>query len=625
MPVISLPVKRGQNVYHTGVPFISKKTIEEIRARLDPVGIVGEYVRLERRGGNFWGLCPFHNEKTPSFAVNPDRKSYYCFGCHEGGSILDFVMNMEKLSFPETLAALAKKTGVRVEYEEGGGESPRDEGLSQFRDDLIELYRRVAGSFNHILTETPEGGPAREYLMSRGLSREVFARRNLGFAPADRYWLHKFLSGKGYSRDFLAKSGLFSENYPEAAFFSARLIFPINDRQGRVVAFGGRILEGDGPKYLNSRESAIFRKRETLFGLDTALPEIRRSKEVYICEGYMDVIAMQEAGVINSAAPLGTAFTAEHARFLRRWADRVNLLFDADAAGEAAAEKAVLVCREAGINCAVTDIRLPGLMSFKDPADILRDAGAEILSKSVKSVILDSEYLITKSKSRFLHRPNDPQGVAKAVAFLAPFYRVIETEAEKEAFARKAADAFGIEPRAVQHDLKFGREKGAVLRRAGEADRSSRVIAMNEELYLLAAVAVNIETHPELFEALRAELPGEEFEDRDAKELYLALEECLRSDELFLDALLARLSDEALRDFIAAKSTAREFSDRADRIVEGAIRGIRVKHLERRGRKLDTELRLAVNSGRGADDLLLEKQFVIDELQKLQGVKNGSN
>ncbi|MDR2509791.1 MAG: DNA primase, partial [Spirochaetaceae bacterium] len=564
------------------MPYISQKTIDEIQSRANITAIAGEYVRLEQRGTSFWGLCPFHNEKTASFTVNPERNSYYCFGCHEGGGLVNFIMQMEKLNFGEALTFLAKKLGIRIEYEESGGASRRqDEDALRFKDDLAELYRRVAGSFNHILLETPEGRPALEYVQKRGIGIETIRRFRLGFAPRDKLWLHKFLEGRGYSNDFLAKSALFSRNYSGVSLFSNRLMFPINDRAGKTVAFGGRILEGDGPKYLNSPDSPVYHKRETLFALDEALKEIRGSKEVYLCEGYMDVLALHHAGVRNSVAPLGTAFTDEQAKLLRRWAERVNLLFDTDAAGEDATFKAILVCRSSALGCAVVTPRLESGVVYKDPADILLEAGEEALSKSVKNIILDADYLTAQSKKRFVRRPDDAQGIAKAVAYLIPFYQSIDSEAERDAFSRRFALALGVEPSAVQHDLKNGQEKKAVYRRA-ENDNIKRTIIMNEELYLLTAAAVNLTAQPDLWNSVRECLPVEEFESTDARELYYALEECLRSSDLRFEAVLERISNLALRDFLAEKGAGREFSDRKKEIVSDGIRGVKIKHLERR-------------------------------------------
>ncbi|MDR1374127.1 MAG: DNA primase, partial [Treponema sp.] len=295
------------------MPYIAESTIQELNDKLDAVTVVGEYVRLEKRGGRYWGLCPFHNEKTPSFTVDPDRKAYYCFGCGQGGGIINFVMEMDKLSFPEAVETLAKGLGIEVIHENiGTGE--KNGGKTLRLEELTELYRRVAVSFHHFLMQKEEGRGALKYVLSRGIEGELLERFRLGYAPQDRSWLFRFLKAKGYSEEFLGSSGLFSKNYPRQAFFANRLVFPIADRQGRTVAFGGRFLEEEtappgrsqGPKYLNSAESELYKKRETLFAIDLALPEIRKTKEVYLAEGEMDGIALHQAGVSNAVAPLGT-------------------------------------------------------------------------------------------------------------------------------------------------------------------------------------------------------------------------------------------------------------------------------------------------------------------------------
>ncbi|MDR3247141.1 MAG: DNA primase, partial [Treponema sp.] len=285
---------------------IAKSTIQEVNDKLDALAVVEDYIRLEKKGGRYWGRCPFHSagqERTPSFTVDPDRKMYYCFGCHQGGSVINFIMEMDKLSFPEAVETLARRFGVEIIREDGGVEEADPEKTTRL-DALIELYRGVSVSFHYFLTGNGEGSAAKRYIIARGISQEMIERFKLGYAPADRNWLFSFLTKKGFSESLLATSGLFSERYQKSSFFSDRLMFPIADRQGRVVAFGGRLLAGEGPKYLNSRETEIYHKGQTLFALDLALPEIRRTKEVYLAEGYMDVIALHQAGITNALAPL---------------------------------------------------------------------------------------------------------------------------------------------------------------------------------------------------------------------------------------------------------------------------------------------------------------------------------
>jgi DNA primase len=442
--------------------FISRATIDELNTRLDAVTIVGDYVRLERRGGRWWGLCPFHNEKTGSFTVNPDLRTYYCFGCHKGGSVLNFVMEMDKLTFPEAVELLAKRTGVEIVYDNSGGpDKAEDAERKQKKEQLFELYRRMAGTFHHFLLKEPEGEAAKRYIIERGLSGLIIEQFKLGYAPADRQWLFNFLQKKGYSKDFLASSGIFSVRYPSIPLFSGRLMFPITDRQGRVVAFGGRVMPGavstDGrepPKYINSPESDIYKKGETLFAIDLAIPEIRHTKIVYIAEGYMDVIALHQAGVTNAVAPLGTAFTDGQARLLRRWAETAVLIFDSDNAGQTAVVKGILTCRKNGLSCAVV---VPGGegeqgVRMKDPADILKEFGPEILKKNTECYINDGEYLIAQAKSLF--DTSGSEGKAKAVAFLFPYLETLDSEVSRDACIERAAAAFGTAKTAILNDLR---------------------------------------------------------------------------------------------------------------------------------------------------------------------------
>lgn len=588
---------------------IAQQTITELNNRIDAIAVVSDYVKLEKKSGRLWGCCPFHREKTPSFTIDPDRKTYYCFGCHEGGGIIKFVMEMDKLSFPEAVETLAKRFGVAVAREDGANAKPDADAVK--KDDLVSLYQRAAGSFSFILTGTPEGKRALEYVRSRGISDAGIARFRLGYAPADPFWLHRFLRGKGYSEGFLAESGLFTKANPKRALFAGRLIFPIADRQGRIAAFGGRILEGDGPKYLNSAESLIYKKRDTLFALDLALKDIRETKAAIVAEGYMDVIALHEAGVRNAVAPLGTAFTAEQARLLARWADRVRLLFDADAAGQAAAVKAILTCRSAAVPCEVIGF---GGTAYKDPADILKDEGAGYLQNFVKNSIFDFEYLLAGSKRTL--EGADSRGKARAAASLFPFLDLIDSEIEREAYFRMVAETFETGVQSVLNDYKVW-QAGKFTRQDSEAPLQLKKLSMNDELYLLGAVAVNCGENASLFAKLRSNLSIDEFDDPYARELYITLEECVRSDNMNLEALLSGIETEELRQFVVEKAATGEFSERAGDIVDDSIKNIKRERLERKRRGLVAQMYVARNDGLSAEDLMHEKMFIDTELQNL--------
>jgi DNA primase len=622
--------------------YIAESTIREVNDRLDAAAVVGDYVRLEKKGAKYWGLCPFHHEKTPSFTVDPDKKMYYCFGCNQGGGIIKFIMEMDKLSFPEAIETLAKRMGIEIIYENAGA-GPKDDGENRRIEELAELYRRVAGSFYYLLTEKDEGAAAKRYIIARGITQEMIDRFRLGYAPADRSWLFRFLSTKGYSGQFLASSGLFSKNNPRSAFFADRLMFPIADRQGRTIAFGGRLLGGEGPKYLNSGESGGYKKRETLFAVDLALPEIRKTKEVYIAEGYMDVIALHQAGIHNAAAPLGTAFTDEQARLLHRWAERVFLIFDTDEAGQNAAVKAILTCRRNGLACSVVTMAeapetVSGSEKCKDPADILKELGAEALQKSVKCFINDFEYLIRRGGSLF--DLSTSEGKGRAAAFLFPYLEVLDSDISRDSCMGVMADAFGIERQAIRADFdrfargRSGLDRGDKPKAEGTrvSGQQNRPIRMNDELFLLTAVLVN----PGLYPKLRSTLSIEEFDDPGARELFIALEEWFRNDTPGVDDLLSRIQDEGLRNFVVHQGASEAFSDYPERLVSDGIKRIKQKRLERRRLEIIRELRIMKNAALPGhsgfpggtpggfpaeiriEDLLAEKVHIDAELRRMK-------
>jgi len=628
------------------VPYISESSIQEVKDRLDAVAVVSEYVKLERRGGRWWACCPFHQEKTASFTVNPDLKTYYCFGCHKGDTVVKFVQEMDRLTFPETMEQLAGKTGIELVYERSsGGDIPdRDEAKKKAKEEIFELYQRISGTFHHFLLKKPEAEAAKQYIISRGTSIEMIERFRLGYAPADRYWLHTFLSQKkGYSGEFLQSSGLFSSRYPGVSLFSGRLMFPIADRQGRTVAFGGRFLPGqaDGnrageqpPKYINSPETQIYKKGETLFAIDLALPEVRRTKTAYIAEGYTDVIALHQAGITSALAPLGTAFTDDQAKLLGRWAEKVILFFDTDGAGQDAAVKAIFACRRNGLACAVVTHDASREADAKDPADILKQYGARALKEKANNFAHDFDYLLGRAKS-LRSANNSVQGKARAVAFLFPYVDLLDSGVARDSCVEAIADAFGLLPAAVAEDYR----RYALGQGAGRGDKADKAkeethsrIRMNDELALLVAMAANHASPSEerLFPAFRAALEIHEIHDQRAKEIFIALEECVRYGETGMDEILARVSSPELRGFIVEKSASGEFSVKSRRLMEDGIRKIKGRRLERKQEEIIIKLREVKNEGQrleanGLDvhgleirELLAEKMRIDDELNSLK-------
>ncbi len=404
--------------------------IEEVRARNDIVDIISPYVKLTRRGSSYFGLCPFHNEKTASFSVSPGKQMYYCFGCGAGGNVITFLMQYENYTFQEALKVLADRAGVKLPESEMSREA-REE--ADRRTLLLEINRQAALYYVGKL-HTPAGARAMEYLQGRALSADTI--RSFGLGYADRYSndLYQYMKQKGYPDDLLADSGLFlfDEKRGASDKFWNRVMFPIMDANSRVIGFGGRVM-GDGkPKYLNSPETKIFDKSRNLYGLHAA----RRSKRknLIICEGYMAVIAMHQAGYSNAVASLGTALTSQQCSLLSRFTGEVLVIYDMDDAGVRAALRAIPMLRESGLSARVVDLR-----PYKDPDEFIRNMGPEAFEERLENA--ENSFLFTVRMSESGYDLHDPQGktdfLHETAARLAEISDEIERNSYTEAIARK--------------------------------------------------------------------------------------------------------------------------------------------------------------------------------------------
>ena len=346
--------------------------VEEVRSRNDIVDIISGYVKLQKKGSNYFGLCPFHNEKSPSFSVSPGKQMYYCFGCGAGGNVITFLMEYENYTFAEALKVLADRAGVPLPQEDNSREAKAREEL---RTTLLKI-NKLAASFFYWQLHQPQGEIGYRYFKNRALTDETIKRFGLGFAGKSG-GLYQFLKGKGYDDAILKETGLFAiEERGARDKFWNRVMFPIMDVNNRVIGFGGRVM-GDGtPKYLNSPETKIFDKSRNLYGLNYA----RTAREDYllVCEGYMDVIALHQAGFSNSVASLGTALTSQHANLLKRYTNRVILTYDSDGAGIRAALRAIPLLKEAGISTKVLNMK-----PYKDPDEFIKNLGADEFRKRI--------------------------------------------------------------------------------------------------------------------------------------------------------------------------------------------------------------------------------------------------
>ncbi len=352
----------------------SEDTIEEVRMKNDVVDIISGYVKLQKKGSNYFGLCPFHNEKSPSFSVSPAKQMYYCFGCGAGGNVITFVMEYENYSFSEALKVLADRAGVKLPVQEYSKEAKAQEDL---RAVLLEI-NKLAASYFYYQLKNPQGELGYKYLRDRQLSDETIVRFGLGYSNKTSDDLYRYLKGKGYDDAILKQTGLVSiEERGTYDKFWNRVMFPIMDVNNRVIGFGGRVMGTGEPKYLNSPETKLFDKSRNLYGLNYA--RLSREKYILICEGYIDVIALHQAGFTNAVASLGTAFTVQHAQLLKRYTDKVILTYDNDGAGIKAALRAIPILKEVGVS-----IRVLNMQPYKDPDDFIKNLGSDAFEERIK-------------------------------------------------------------------------------------------------------------------------------------------------------------------------------------------------------------------------------------------------
>ena len=409
--------------------FYPEDIVEEVRTKNDIVDIVSGYVKLQKKGSNYFGLCPFHNEKSPSFSVSPSKQMYYCFGCGAGGNAITFLMEYENYSFPEALQVLADRAGVELPKEEMTKEARAQADL---RATLLEINKLAANYFYYQLKQ-PQGNLGYDYLTGRKLSDATILHFGLGFANKTSDDLYRYLKFKGYKDEILKETGLVSiEERGTHDKFWNRVMFPIMDVNNRVIGFGGRVMGDGAPKYLNSPETRLFDKSRNLYGLNYARSS--RKKYMLICEGYMDVIAMHQAGFTNAVASLGTAFTSQHAMLIKRYTDQVILTYDSDGAGVKAALRAIPILKEVGISCKVLNMK-----PYKDPDEFIKNMGAEAFQERIdqaqNSFLFEIEVL---KRDYNLEDPEQKTNFYNAVARkLLEFPEALERDNYTQAVARE--------------------------------------------------------------------------------------------------------------------------------------------------------------------------------------------
>lgn len=496
----------------------TEEQIEEVRSRSDIVQIIGRYVNLKRSGSGYVGLCPFHSEKTPSFNVNPARQMYKCFGCGVAGNVITFVMEYENYTFPEAMEFLAEQAGISLPKQEMSPEMKRQKNL---RMTLVSINAKAA-AYYYAKLKSPNGKQGYDYFNARGLSDETIRHFGLGYAGQGGHELYDYLKNQGYSDRELSETGLFKiDEHGVYDKFWNRVMFPIMDINNRVIGFGGRVMGDAKPKYLNSPETILFNKSKNLFGLNYA--KLGKRKNIILCEGYMDVIAMHQAGFTNAVASLGTAFTSEQAVILKRYTDEVLLTYDSDEAGIKAALRAIPMLRDVGINA-----RIIHMEPYKDPDEFIKALGSEEFEKRINNA--QNAFLFEIEVLRSNYDITDPEQKTKFDYEMAKKLLVFEDKVQRDNY---------IETLSAKYSLKKEDLRGLVIKSANKISSQSKKTFRQDESYqkqiskskdkgieqsykLLLSWLID---SPELFEKVKKIVNCDDFEEEPYRKVALLLYE----------------------------------------------------------------------------------------------------
>ena len=557
---------------------LSESFISELKARNDIEEVISSYVNVKRRGRNLVGLCPFHSEKTPSFTVYPDSQSFYCFGCGAGGDVVTFVIKIENLDYIEAVKSLAQRAGLAMP------EDGYDDSYAKLKTRVLEINRETA-RFYHQCLISPVGKKALEYLRGRGLSGNTIRRFGLGFAPESWDAVIKHLRGKGYTLDEMAAAAVAVKSARGSYYdqFRGRVIFPIIDIRGNVIAFGGRLMDGQGPKYLNSPDTPVFKKSRNLFALNYA----KSSKEsaLILAEGYMDVVALHQAGFTNAVATLGTALTAEQARMISQYAAEVVIAYDSDGAGQKATNRAINIFGEIGL-----PVRVLKVQDAKDPDEFIKKFGATRFKMLLEGAGSAMEFEIAKLRAKYdLDSPDGKVGFLKE---FAGFMAGIRNPIERDVYVTKTAQELGvakdpllvqinyiIRQRAKSDEKKKARDLSVFASGPNERRDPQRMSNLKEALAeerLIGILLKNPDYHGDILGKIRPE----DFVTDFNREIFSVISDRLgqnRSVELI--ALSEQLSEEqmakvaqVLADSASTRATRKEAMDYVETILAGKNR-----------------------------------------------------
>lgn len=475
--------------------------IEEVRSRNDIVDLISSYVPLKRKGSSYFGLCPFHNEKSPSFSVSRDKQMYYCFGCGAGGNVFTFIMEYENFTFPEAVRYLAERAGMELPEQELSAEA------KQQADAKVKLkeMNKMAANYFYILLHSKRGEKGLAYLTRRGITEETIKKFGLGYADIYQDDLYRFLKSKGFSDEELKDSALVTIDEARGGSdkFWNRVMFPIQDANSRVIGFGGRVMGDGSPKYLNSRETKLFDKSRNLYGLNFARSS--REKFIILCEGYMDVISMHQAGFTNAVAALGTAFTEGHGMLLKRYTNEVILSFDSDEAGQRAILRAIPILKGAGLT-----VRVLNLTPYKDPDEFIKELGSEELRNRIQKA--RSSFMFQVSVAAGKYNQDDPEEKTRFQHEAAKLLSGIREPLERNNYCEAVSREFFMGVKELKDLVEYYGTSGYVQEKPKEQERRPAEVKKEEKRQepqkLLLTWLVN---EPVLFQKLAGIIGPDDF------------------------------------------------------------------------------------------------------------------
>ena len=612
---------------------IPEATIAEIRERVDIVGLVGEYVRLTKSGTSFKGLCPFHAEKTPSFYVHPQRRFFHCFGCQASGDVFSFLTRLEGLAFPDAAQRLAERAGVEIPVADPEAESIRLRERKR-EDRFVQIVDDAAGFFVAQMSAHPGGALATEEYRRRGITDETATSFRLGYAPDEWDALRTHLAAKGWSPADAETVGLLVPRRGSGHYdrFRHRLMFPITDHQGRIVAFSGRALPSDETgdrapaKYINSPEGPLYTKGEVLFGLHEGRVALRRTGVGLLCEGNFDLLALHQAGFDNAVAPMGTALTERQATLLKRYTGKTVLVFDGDSAGRKAVRAAFPILAKAGLQTAVV-VLPPG----SDPDSFLSEHGAEAFRTRVDAAPHIVEHLIDQAARE---TAGDPARKAEAIAELGPILQRVDNPVEVRLYIERVAQKFEVRDiDAVRQQLRRGvrqsrsaRDSGRRVTEQGRENSAERPVSPRRqgpppdpiEMELLGAIL----DHPSLVRTPEAETFGEVLTDPDLRAILDAISRAvgsrgtLEASEL-LDDLSNESAENSARQWLEGRLVAQQYEDGSDaeRVLKGGLPRLVARAKKREAEELQ---RRASDARRLGEDALAD-ELTRQRLELLRG------